>query len=177
MQLTEKIKSLIRDIPDFPRQGIVFKDITPLLEDPQTVAAIVKRITAHYGTQKIDAVAAIEARGFLFGMLLAQALKVPFIPVRKEGKLPFDKIKQEYALEYGNASVEMHSDAVKSGWQVLIHDDLLATGGTAGAAAKLIQQLSGEVAGFSFIVNLSFLPGSETLESNFYRKPHYLIQY
>lgn len=177
MLLTDSVKSLIRDVPDFPKPGIIFKDITPLLENPAVVKSVVKALVEPFQNQKIDAVAAIEARGFLFGFLIAQELSVPFIPVRKEGKLPYKKISQSYTLEYGSASIEVHEDAVIPNWKVVIHDDLLATGGTANAAGLLIERLGGELAGFSFIVNLSFLGGGALLEKQFNQKPRYLIQY
>lgn len=177
MQLGDRIKSLIRDVPDFPKPGIIFKDITPLLEQPQLSRDIVKEIAKQFAGQKIDAIAAIEARGFLFGMLIAEELQIPFIPVRKEGKLPYRKITQSYALEYGTASMEMHEDAIEPGWRVLIHDDLLATGGTAGAAGFLVKKLEGVVAGFSFLINLSFLSGEKKLLNEFSCQSHYLIQY
>ncbi|GAB1446043.1 adenine phosphoribosyltransferase [Flammeovirgaceae bacterium] len=177
MQLTDSLKSLIRDVPDFPKPGIVFKDITPLLNDPQIAREVVEALAAPYYVKEVDAIAAIEARGFLFGFLLAQELKVPFIPIRKEGKLPYKKVTEKYALEYGTAIIEMHEDAVKKDWQVLIHDDLLATGGTANAAAQLIQRLGGKVLGFSFIVNLEFLKGRRMLERKYNCTTGYLIEY
>jgi adenine phosphoribosyltransferase len=177
MQLAEILKSLIRDVHDFPKPGIVFKDITPLLENPRVVKKVVRALASHNKGIKVNAVAAIEARGFLFGFLLAQELGVPFVPVRKEGKLPYRKITQSFTLEYGAAVIEMHEDAIQPGWNVVIHDDLLATGGTANAAGQLIERLGGEVAGFSFIVNLDFLGGFALLQKQFNKKPRYLIQY
>ncbi|MFZ1808652.1 MAG: adenine phosphoribosyltransferase [Cyclobacteriaceae bacterium] len=177
MQLTDSLKTLIRDVPDFPKPGILFKDITPLLEKPEIVKEVVRALAVCYTNKKVDAVAAIEARGFLFGFLLAQELNVPFIPIRKEGKLPYKKISQEYALEYGTATIEMHEDALEKNWQVVIHDDLLATGGTAKAAGQLIQKLGGTVLGFSFIVNLEFLEGRRLLETTYNCKVDYLIGY
>jgi adenine phosphoribosyltransferase len=177
MQLVESLKTLIRDVPDFPKPGIIFKDITPLLENPQVVKSVVVALAEQNSNVKVDAVAAIEARGFLFGFLLAQEMGVPFIPVRKEGKLPYRKISQSYTLEYGTAVIEMHEDAVQPGWNVVIHDDLLATGGTANAAGLLIERLEGQVTGFSFIVNLAFLGGSAVLQKQFNMEPRYLIQY
>lgn len=177
MQLADNLKLLIRDVPDFPKPGIIFKDITPLLEVPQLVEEVVKALASQSKETKVDAVAAIEARGFLFGFLLAHKLGVPFIPVRKEGKLPYRKITQAYTLEYGSAAIEMHEDAIKPGWNVVIHDDLLATGGTANAAGQLIERLGGEVAGFSFIVNLDFLGGYALLRKQFNKEPRYLIGY
>ncbi|MCB0488381.1 MAG: adenine phosphoribosyltransferase [Cyclobacteriaceae bacterium] len=177
MPLKEKIKTLIRDVPDFPKPGILFKDITPLLEDPSVVRQIVQEFANHCRNLNVNAVAGIEARGFLFGFLLAQELGVPFIPVRKSGRLPYKKISQSYDLEYGSASIEMHEDALEHGWRVVVHDDLLATGGTANAAGKLIETLGGEVAGFCFVVDLSFLNGLKLLRENYKCEPHYLIQY
>jgi adenine phosphoribosyltransferase len=122
-------------------------------------------------------VAGVEARGFIFGSLIAQKMAIPFIPIRKAGKLPYKKITEEYALEYGTASIEMHVDAVAKGTRVLLHDDLLATGGTASAAGSMIQRLGATVAGYSFIINLAFLPGEMVLQSRFGVKPHYLISF
>lgn len=177
MTLEEKIKQSIRDVKDYPKPGINFKDITPVLANPSLVKEIISEMVQRVNHHKIDAIAAVEARGFILGSMLAQVLQCPFIPVRKSGKLPYKTVSQEYALEYGTASIEVHEDAVKSGWNVLIHDDLLATGGTAGAAASLVQRLGGEVAGFSFLVNLSFLSGEDNLSSQFGVKPHYLVTY
>jgi len=171
------IKSLLRDVPDFPKPGILFKDITPLLANPNARKQVVEEIVTHYKSKEIDAVAAVEARGFIFGVLLAEALDVPFIPVRKSGKLPYQKIQEEYALEYGTAAIEMHVDAIQPGSRILIHDDLLATGGTAAAAGSMIQRLGGEVVGFSFVINLAFLPGEKLLTHRFEVKPHYLVSY
>jgi len=158
-----KIKMTVRDVIDFPKPGIIFKDITPILKDAQLCNDITAALAEQLKDIEIDVVAGIESRGFLFGMLLAQALKVPFIPIRKSGKLPFKKIQQHYTLEYDSAVLEMHEDALKPGQKVLIHDDLLATGGTVVAAAKLIAQLQAEVAGCSFIIALDFLNGKDRL--------------
>jgi adenine phosphoribosyltransferase len=177
MQLEQTLKSLLRDVVDFPKPGIVFKDITPLLANPPVRRLVVQAIADHFSKQRIDALAAVEARGFIFGMLIAQELNIPFVPIRKAGKLPYKKIHEDYALEYGVASIEMHEDALKPGARVLIHDDLLATGGTAAAAGNMIKRLHAEVAGFSFIINLAFLPGEEVLSNRFGPKPHYLISY
>lgn len=177
MQLTDSLKTLIRDVPDFPKPGIVFKDITPLLEEPKIVKEVVRALAKCYDGKRVDAVAAIEARGFLFGFLLAQELNVPFVPIRKEGKLPYKKISQEYSLEYGKATIEMHEDALQQNWQVVIHDDLLATGGTANAAGQLIQKLGGSVLGYSFIVNLEFLNGRKLLEEKYHCRADFLIAY
>lgn len=177
MQLSEKIRNTIRDVKDYPKPGIIFKDITPVLADPGLRKEIVDALVRQFSQQRIDAIASTEARGFIFGSILAYELGIPFILVRKAGKLPFETKSVEYDLEYGTAKVEMHIDAVKSGWRVLVHDDLLATGGTAGATANLIQHLNGVIAGFSFIINLSFLPGAEILEKKFGVKPHFLVSY
>ena len=177
--MTERIniESYLRDVVDFPKPGIVFKDITPLLANPDARHFVVDKMASHFKSQRIDAVAAVEARGFIFGSLLAEALNVSFIPVRKSGKLPFHKIHEEYALEYGTASIEMHIDAIEKGSRVLIHDDLLATGGTATAAGNMIRKLGGEVMGYSFVINLAFLPGEKLLTERFGVKPHYLVSY
>lgn len=165
--LDQQIKDLIRDVPDFPEPGILFKDITPLLQNPAACNLIQNELVNLVGRQHfdansghhIDAIIGIESRGFLFGMLLAQALQVPFIPIRKAGKLPSKVIKQAYDLEYGSSVIEMHADALKPNQRVWIHDDVLATGGTAVAAAKLVQQTGAQVAGFVFIIELGFLKG------------------
>lgn len=166
MDLRTKLETAIRDIPDFPRPGILFKDITPILEDPALTAEVTKGLLAPFRDQKIDAVLGIESRGFFWGLLMAQQLKVPFIPVRKKGKLPYKTIEYEYKLEYGTAVIEVHEDAIHSGSKVLIHDDLLATGGTASAAAKLVENRGAEVIGFSFLVILNFLNGSDVLKAS-----------
>lgn len=177
MTLQQKVQHVIRDVPDFPKPGILFKDITPILADPVLVKEVVTAIAEHYKNQRIDAIAAVEARGFIFGAILAQAMNCAFIPMRKSGKLPYKTISQEYALEYGTATVEVHEDAIPKGWNVLVHDDLLATGGTAGAAAELVKRLGGTVAGFSFLINLSFLPGEEKLLKKYDLQPHYIVAY
>lgn len=177
MKLEDKIKSIVRDVQDFPKPGILFKDITPLLAEPDLVKEVIVEIAKHYKGQRIDAIAAVEARGFIFGSILAQELRCAFVPMRKSGKLPYKTLAQEYALEYGSASVEVHVDAIQPGWKVLIHDDLLATGGTAGAAANLVNKLGGEVVGFSFLINLSFLPGGQNLYQQFGIKPQYIVSY
>lgn len=177
MQLSEKIKQSIRDVKDYPKPGIVFKDISPILADPGLRGEIVASLVQEFGSQKIDAIASTEARGFIFGSILAYELRCPFILIRKAGKLPYQTRSQEYDLEYGTAKVEIHIDAVQPGWRVLVHDDLLATGGTAGATADLIRSFDGIIAGFSFIINLSFLPGAKNLETRFGVKPHFLVSY
>lgn len=170
------IKQVIRDVPDFPKPGILFKDITPVLKDPELCTAIVEAFAEAVKELKIDAVAGIESRGFLFGLMLANRLDIPFVPIRKKGKLPAETISETYDLEYGTATIEIHRDAFSPGTKVLIHDDLLATGGTVEAAAKLVTQLGGEVAGFSFIIALGFLKGEEKL-TNFSDKLVTLVNY
>ena len=177
IKLSERIKQTIRDVKDYPNPGIIFKDITPVLADPSLCKAIVREMAQHFGSQQINAVAAIEARGFIFGSILAQELNCSFIPVRKAGKLPFTTRSQQYDLEYGSASVEMHIDAIKPASRILVHDDLLATGGTATAAGELVRDLGGTVAGFSFLINLSFLPGEQNITDRFGVIPHYLVSY
>ena len=144
--IEQQIKSVIRDIPDFPKPGIVFKDITPILKDPGLCIKIVDAFAHQLKNVRIDAVAGIESRGFLFGLTLATKLGVPFVPVRKAGKLPFTIKQKVYDLEYGSATIELHTDAFEPGQYVLIHDDLLATGGTALAASELIQEMGCVVA-------------------------------
>jgi adenine phosphoribosyltransferase len=163
MSLEDKIKSTIRDVPDFPKPGILFKDISPIMLDPGLSEEIVQQLARKYSENPPDAIAGIESRGFLFGYPLAMKLGVPFVLIRKEGKLPYKKVRFAYQLEYGEAVVEMHNDAVREGNRVLIHDDLLATGGSAAAAASLIKQVGGEVYGFSFLVSLDFLDGEKKL--------------
>jgi len=161
--IADQIKSAIRDIPDFPKPGIVFKDITPILKDPALCAKIVDTFVRKLEGTHIDAVAGIESRGFLFGLTLATKLGVPFVPVRKAGKLPFTIKQKAYKLEYGTAVIELHTDAFEPDQHILIHDDLLATGGTALAASELITEMGGIVAGFSFVVGLGFLNGKERI--------------
>jgi len=161
--IEQQIKTAVRDISDFPKPGIIFKDITPILKDPQLCTGIVDAFVEKLKGIRIDAVAGIESRGFLFGLTLANKLGVPFIPVRKAGKLPFTIKQKAYKLEYGTATIELHTDAFAPGQHILIHDDLLATGGTALAASELIQEMGGIVAGFSFVVGLGFLNGKERI--------------
>ncbi|HMC97701.1 MAG TPA: adenine phosphoribosyltransferase [Flavobacteriales bacterium] len=160
-----RLKAAIRAVPDFPKPGILFRDITPVLEDPLLCRAITEAFRDSLQATPIDAIAGIESRGFLFGMPLALALGVPFITVRKKGKLPWKTVSHKYDLEYGSAEVEMHVDSVRPGMHVLVHDDLLATGGTAAAAAELVRMQGGKVAGFSFLIELSFLNGLERLRA------------
>ncbi|MBI2966844.1 MAG: adenine phosphoribosyltransferase [Bacteroidetes bacterium] len=157
--LSDQILSTVREVPDFPKKGINFKDITPILENPKLCREIVDEFISRFSKTKIDAIVGIESRGFLFGMTLAMRLNIPFITVRKKGKLPYKTVSYRYELEYGSAEMEMHVDTVKPGWKVLIHDDLLATGGTAAAAAELVKMQKGKIAGFAFLVELSFLDG------------------
>jgi adenine phosphoribosyltransferase len=157
--IESKIKSTVRDVNDFPKPGIVFKDITPILKDPALCVEITRALGESVKGMEIDVVAGIESRGFLFGPQLAELLNVPFVPIRKAGKLPYKTVKQSYDLEYGSATIEIHEDALTSGQKVLIHDDLLATGGTVVAASKLVMQLGAEVIGYSFIIGLDFLNG------------------
>ena len=177
MSLTDKIKSAIRDVNDYPRPGIVFKDITPLLADAALTRDVVSFMVAAYREKSIDAVVAIEARGFILGSVLAYELGCSFVPVRKVGKLPYNTRRKRYDLEYGSAEIEIHTDAIKPGSRVLVHDDLLATGGTAVAAGKLVRESGGEIAAFSFLVNLSFLPGADLLKESFSITPDYLVKY
>jgi adenine phosphoribosyltransferase len=163
--IAQQIKSAIRDIPDFPKPGIIFKDITPILKDPQLCKNIVDAFAEQLKGIRIDAIAGIESRGFLFGLMLATKLGVPFIPVRKAGKLPYTIKQKAYKLEYGTATIELHTDAFEPGQHILIHDDLLATGGTALATSELIQEMGGVVAGFSFVVGLGFLNGLERISA------------
>jgi len=165
MTIQDKIKEAIRDVKDFPKPGILFKDITPILENPVLCREIVIELAKPYENMKVNAVVGVESRGFLFGMLLAQYLNVPFIPVRKAGKLPYQTISYSYTLEYGSATVEMHVDSIQPNWEVIVHDDLLATGGTAAAAAELILKQDAKVAGFSFLVELAFLDGQKHLDA------------
>lgn len=154
---------LIRDIPDFPKPGILFKDITPVLSDPAAMKEVTARLTEFARTLSPDLIVGIESRGFLFGIPVALELGVGFVPVRKLGKLPYKTVTEEYALEYGSNTVEIHADAIQPGQTVLIVDDLLATGGTAAAAARLVERVGGVVKGFAFLVELGFLPGREAL--------------
>ncbi len=160
---TKLPEALIRDVPDFPIPGIVFKDITTLLKDHAGLKAVNDLLGERYRDQQIDVVAAIESRGFMFGTPLALELGAGFVPIRKAGKLPADTIHREYALEYGTARLELHRDAVRPGQRVLVIDDVLATGGTAKAGVELIEELGGEVVEVAFVIELAFLPGRKTL--------------
>lgn len=156
-------EALIRDVPDFPKPGIMFKDITPVLLDPKASKQVIDLMADYSRRKKPDLVVGIESRGFVLGMPIALELEVGFVPVRKLGKLPADRITEEYALEYGTNTVEMHVDAIKPGQRVVIVDDLLATGGTAAAAARMVEKLGGIVVGFVFLIELSFLHGRKNL--------------
>jgi adenine phosphoribosyltransferase len=162
--MSELLRSRIRDIPDYPKPGILFKDITPLLLDPVALDAAVGELADWSRPRGVDFVVAAEARGFILGGALARELGAGFVPARKPGKLPHDTISAEYILEYGVDALEMHADALADGARVLIHDDLLATGGTAAALAELVEGVGGNVAGFAFLVELEFLEGRRRLE-------------
>ncbi|MDR9416097.1 MAG: adenine phosphoribosyltransferase [Gracilimonas sp.] len=164
--IKEFIAENIRTIPNFPKEGIQFKDITTLLQDKRALELTSYMLAQPYRHKSIDYVIGLESRGFLFGTNLAQDLNAGFIPVRKPGKLPAKTLSETYALEYGEDSVEIHEDAFHQGAKVIIHDDLIATGGTASAASKLVQRLGGNVVGYSFIIELSFLNGRDTLLPN-----------
>jgi adenine phosphoribosyltransferase len=162
MNIETAIKQALRDIPDFPKPGILFKDITPVFYDQKLCTRIVDEFIARFDT-KPDAIVGIESRGFLFGFLVANKLDIPFVLVRKAGKLPYKTVSIEYDLEYGTSKIEMHEDALQKGWNVIIHDDLLATGGTADAAANLVKKLGANVLGFNFVIGLDFLDGEKKL--------------
>ena len=157
------LKALIREVPDFPKPGILFYDITTLLKDPAGFKSIIDELVRHYGGKGIEIVVGIEARGFIFAPAVAYALNAGFVPIRKPKKLPAATERVEYDLEYGKDSVEMHRDAVQPGQSVLIVDDVLATGGTAAAAAKLVEKLGGKVKGLGFVIELDFLSGRRKL--------------
>lgn len=153
------LRALVREIPDFPRPGILFRDITPLLLDPQGLDQAVEGLAGAVAPQPVDYVVAAEARGFILGAALARQLHAGFVPARKPGKLPADTVSAEYALEYGLDALEVHSDAFADGARVLVHDDLLATGGTARALCELVSELGGDVVGCSFLIELAALAG------------------
>lgn len=160
----EHFKQLIRGVPDFPKKGILFYDITTLLKNPLALKEVLNAMASRYRNQKIDLVLGVESRGFIFAPTLACQLGAGFVPVRKPGKLPAETIQVTYDLEYGKDTLELHKDAVQKGQRVLVVDDLLATGGTAAAVTQLIRQLDGEVAGLAFLVELTFLNGRKRLE-------------
>lgn len=159
-----KIENYIRDIQGFPKEGILFKDITPLLNDVKARQECLSLLVNSLNGQKIDKVVGAESRGFFFGMLLAQELNAGFVPVRKPKKLPFETISASYELEYGTDSLEMHTDAIKKGDRILIHDDVLATGGTAKAVCELVEKLGGEIVQCNFLMELTFLNGRERIK-------------
>lgn len=157
------LKELVRDIPDFPKEGIVFKDITPLFLNPTSLKKVINEISDHYVNKKIDIIVGAEARGFLLGPAVAINLNAGFIPVRKPGKLPYETVSKTYQLEYGTDTVEIHKDAVKPGDNVLMIDDLLATGGTMAACCDLVKSLGGNIVSCAFIIELTFLNGRNLL--------------
>jgi adenine phosphoribosyltransferase len=172
--MIERIKAALRDVPDFPRKGILFKDITPLLRDPQHYTRIIDELYHRYRNQKVDAIAAVEARGYLLASPLAYRLGAGLVPVRKPGKLPCDAHKVTYELEYGSDCLEMHKDALEAGQRVVIVDDVLATGGTASATVKLVELCGAHVVEAAFLIELTFLKGRERIG----RTPvHSLIQF
>lgn len=158
------VRNAIRSVPDWPKPGVTFRDITPVLQDPQSFRVLVDLFVYRYMRQRLDLVAGIDARGFILGAVLAYELNLGFVPVRKKGKLPFHTLAEEYTLEYGNATVEMHADSVKPGQRVLLIDDLIATGGTMLAAAKLLQRLGANVVEAAAIIDLPELGGSKALK-------------
>jgi adenine phosphoribosyltransferase len=159
-----RLMKYIRDVPDFPRPGILFKDITPLLQDPESLRVACELVAAPFAKARIDLVVGIESRGFIFGVPVALALGAGFSLARKQGKLPWETRRESYQLEYGSAEIEMHSDAVRPGQRVLVIDDVIATGGTAAATARLVRALGGEVVAASFLIELGFLEGRKALD-------------
>ncbi|HEY5153717.1 MAG TPA: adenine phosphoribosyltransferase [Acidimicrobiales bacterium] len=162
----DHLRAMIRDIPDWPKPGVTFKDITPLLNDPVAFASAVDALAGAFITAKIDRVLGVEARGFIFAAPVAYRLGAGFVPVRKAGKLPWDIEREEYVLEYGTDLLEIHRDAIKPGERVLVVDDVLATGGTAAATARLVERIGGVVVGFGFLVELAFLHGRDQLSDH-----------
>jgi len=161
----EQLKALIREVPDFPKKGILFYDITTLLKDKLGLATLIDALAEYYQAKQVDLVLGMEARGFIFGPALAYRLNAGFVPVRKPGKLPAETSKVSYDLEYGSNTLEIHKDAIEKGQRVIIVDDLLATGGTAEATAKLAKSLGAEIAGLGFVVELDFLNGKDKLKA------------
>jgi len=159
------LKTYIRDIPDFPKKGIVFKDITPLLKSPEAFSFVIETWASRYASRKLDAIIGMESRGFIFAAPLALRLKVPFVPVRKPGKLPAKTVRETYQLEYGTDSLEIHEDALAKGAKVLVLDDVLATGGTAEAVVRLVERVGAKVEEASFLMELGFLKGRDKLKS------------
>jgi len=162
--ISDKLDKAIRNVPNFPIEGINFKDITTLLLDSELSSEIIDAFIVELKDIQLDAIVGVESRGFLFGFLLANKMGIPFVPIRKVGKLPGETLKYKYDLEYDSAEVEVHKSDIKKGWNILVHDDLLATGGTACAASELIQQLGAKVAAFAFVISLDFLNGNKRLE-------------
>jgi len=160
----KSLRKFIRNVPDFPKKGIVFRDITTLLEDSAAFKRAIDVLYKRYRKKKIDKVVSVESRGFILGSVLAYRLGAGFVPVRKTGKLPSETIRQQYALEYGTDALEIHKDAIRKGEKILIVDDLLATGGTVAAACRLVKRLKGEIKGLSFLIELSFLNGRRKLK-------------
>ena len=170
----EQIKALIRDVPDFPEPGIVFKDITPVLADPIAFSTITDLVVVRFGRGNVDKVVGIEARGFIIASPVAYHFGAGFVPIRKQGKLPAETAHEDYELEYGSATLELHVDGISPGERVLIVDDVLATGGTAKAAASLVQRVGGEVCGIATVIELDFLHGRERLaDHELYTMIHY----
>jgi adenine phosphoribosyltransferase len=165
VSLTADLRARLRDVKDFPKPGILFKDITPVLADPHLFGRVVNALSAPFRGQHVTKVVGIEARGFMFGAPVALALNAGFVPARKPGKLPWRTLQERYALEYGTDGLEVHEDALRAGERVLVVDDLLATGGTAAAAGALVRRLGGELVGFAFVAELGFLPGRSRLEA------------
>ncbi len=163
VDLSAKLEKYIRDVKDFPIEGIIYKDITPLLGAPAGLKLVVDRLHDYFKDQKVDYVAGIESRGFIFGPMLAERLGAGFVPIRKPGKLPWKTIARSYELEYGTNTVEMHSDAIAPGSRVVMIDDLLATGGTMSASCEMVRQLGGHIVGIGFVIELCFLPGRSKL--------------
>jgi adenine phosphoribosyltransferase len=163
--MSQNLKQYIRDVPDFPKKGIIFKDITSLLQNPVALNLTLDALYDKVKDMKIDKVVGIEARGFIFGAMLAEKLNAGFVPARKPGKLPAPVFRQSYELEYGTDTIEIHKDAIKKGDRVLLHDDLLATGGTAQAACQLIEEIGGNLVQTLFVIELSFLNGREKLKT------------
>jgi len=160
----EQLKALVRDVPDFPQAGIVFKDITPLLADEIAFSSVIDLIVVHFGRGNVDKVVGIEARGFILASPVAYHFGAGFVPVRKKDKLPWETESEEYELEYGTATLEIHRDGVDAGERVLIVDDVLATGGTARATARLVERIGGKVVGIAFLIELGFLKGRQQLD-------------
>ncbi len=176
MTLVSRLEQAVRIIPDFPEPGIQFKDITPILKDPLLLQGVVHELIHPYVGLGIDKVVAMESRGFILGAMMAVEVGAGFVPVRKKGKLPYQTMAESYALEYGTDTLEMHIDAIDEGDTVLVHDDVIATGGTAAATCKLVQRAGGRVIGCSFLIELAFLAGRNKLDS-FTDSIHTVLQY